>query len=416
MDASLNKILLIVKNEIGLDSKTIGDATIEKIIQQRMHQCKINSYEKYHSLLNSTSSELYELLEMVVIPETWFFRDIRPFEFIYTKIQKELIKNKSRFFKIMSIPCSTGEEPYSLAMYLISKGIPESSFIIDAVDISKRSLQIAEQGAYGNNSFRGKHYHEFQLKYFNKEQDNYQIKHNIQQKINFYIFNILQKITEHKYEFDFILCRNLLIYFDVNTKLIAFKQLSQLLNKNGYLFIGHSEFGSVPENTFQNMGFEQAFALIKHNHPAFNSHNLVPANSTLPCEHAETEKHHPPLEQKVNFESLINKIKPEDKISDSLSLKRIREIANSAELSEAESLCHEHIKQYGENSEALFLLGLIASSQKKTQSAESFFRKCLFLEPKHYESLVHLSLLLQENGDLKNASLFKKRAEKALTK
>ena len=92
----------------------------------------------------------------------------------------------------------------------------------------------------------------------------------------------------------------------------------------------------------------------------------------------------------------------------------MRELANSAEYKEAEFLCHQYIDSHGESSESLFLLGLIASSQKNSSIAESLFRKSLFLEPKHYESLAHLSLLLQENGDLKNAELFKKRADRAL--
>ncbi len=411
MDVSLNKIKLIVKDKIGLDSKSIGDATLDKIIQQRMHQCKVDNYSAYYTLLSNSSSELNELLELAVIPETWFFRDIRPFEFIYKKIKKQLIKAPSLSFRILSIPCSSGEEPYSLAMYLLDKGLPKSSFKIDAVDISKRSLQRAAQGIYGNNSFRGKHYHSYQAKHFDKQQNFYHIKPNIQEIIKFYTLNILHDKTQLQYDFDFILCRNLLIYFDMKTKLTAFKQLSNFMKNDAYLFIGHSEFGAVPSDIFQNTGFEQSFALIKHSHPDFKntqSSKNFSINSQVKLK---------AIKKKSNFESLIHKPKTsnsDEPTQNDNILVQVRELANIADFNKAEAICKAYIKDKGEDAEALFLLGLIASSQKQTSLAESLFRKGLFLEPKHYECLVHLSLLLKQNGDTKNAKLFEKRADKAL--
>ncbi len=416
MHSSLNKIKLIVKDKIGLDSSTIGDSTIENIITQRMNQCEINDFNTYYSLVKENREELHELLEVAVIPETWFFRDIKPFEIIYQKIKKQISQNKSSIFKILSIPSSTGEEPYSLAMYLIDKNIEESRFTIDAVDVSARALQSAEQGLYGNNSFRGKHYHTYQNKFFSKKGDFYKINSNINKKIKFYPLNILHENPSLRHKFDYILCRNLLIYFDASTKLIAFNNLSNFMKNDGHLFIGHSEFGSVPTNTFKNTGFEQAFALIKHCHPDFKEKK--PIKQLAPQSTVQIKSKKLPFKQKTAFKSLIHKKTEPDtqnqEIDISLLLEKAHELANSANYNEAESLCHQHIDKQGESPETLFLLGLIANSQNKTQVAESLFRKGLFLEPKHYELLTHLSLLLQENGDLKNAMLFKKRANKVL--
>ena len=418
MHSALNKIKLIIKDKIGLDSSTIGDTTLETIIIQRMNQCKIEDLEVYCTLVKNSREELSELLEVAVIPETWFFRDIKPFEIIYKKIKQRLNENSSSLLKILSIPSSTGEEPYSLAMYLIDKGIDESRFTIDAVDISTRALQCAEQGLYGNNSFRGKHYHAYQNKHFTKEGDFHKINHNISNKVKFYKLNILHNNALLKNKFDFMLCRNLLIYFDIQTKLTAFKNLSNCLKDDGYLFIGHSEFGSVPDKLFQNTGFEQAFALIKHCHPNFKekkSLTQTPQTSSSPVKAQKKELN---LKQKATFESLIHKTADNDTQNINkdipLSLNKVRELAYLAKYKEAEALCHQYIDSQGENSESLFLLGLIASSQKNSNVAELLFRKSLFLEPKHYESLSHLSLLLQENGDIKNAELFKKRADRAL--
>ena len=146
MDLYHTKIAKILRDKIGLDCNTVGESTVEKILMQRMMSCKIDSIENYYQYLISNQGELNELLECAVIPETWFFRDIKPFQLIYDHIQQELLKNKFTCVNILSIPCSTGEEPYSIAMYLLDKDVPITAFNIEAVDISQRSLEYAKQG------------------------------------------------------------------------------------------------------------------------------------------------------------------------------------------------------------------------------------------------------------------------------
>lgn len=407
MDTALNKIKQIVKNEIGLDSSTIGENTIEKIISQRIQQSNSTGFKNYLQLINTSPLELNELLETAVIPETWFFRDIRPFEFIYNAILKKHLENPSSTFKILSIPSSTGEEPYSLAMYLIDKGISESIFNIDAVDVSQRALQLAETGTYGNNSFRGKHYASYQSKYFNCDNNIYSIHQSIKDNIKFYNLNILHDQHSMEYQFDFILCRNLLIYFDSDTKLIAFNNLSTLLKDSGHLFIGHSEFGAVPATLFRNIGFEQAFALIKHSHPDF-----IEKNKKLNKKTKQEKPKTPCIKQ--NFKKLINNT--DERNDNTVSIEKIKNLSNTSEFEEAKKICRLYIEKHGEDSDVLYFLGLINSSEDEAECAEKNFRKSLFLNPKHYESLINLSLILDNKGDTKNAALLKKRAKSALTK
>jgi chemotaxis protein methyltransferase WspC len=296
-------------------------------------------------------------------------------------------------------------------MYLLDKGILNSSFEIDAADISSRALACAKSGEYGNNSFRGKHYHAYQAKYFSKQGDIYKIDSSITDKIRFYKLNILHTSAELKNKFDFILCRNLLIYFDIKTKQIAFQELSNILKNDGNLFIGHSEFGSVPDDIFYNTGFEQAFGLVKPTHPDYKK--------THEKKEIHSDSYEPvKLKQSTDFESLIkNQTSGNDKTTreaDDKTLENARKLANSNQLKEAGSLCHQYIDKHGDNAEAFFLLGLIASSQQKEDIAESLYRKGIFLDPENHELLIHLSLLLQAKGDQKNAVLFRKRADREL--
>jgi len=417
MDFYHKKIAEILRDKIGLDCNTIGESTVEKILMQRMMNCKIDSVENYYQYLISHQEELTELLEFSVIPETWFFRDIKPFQIIYENIRKEQLIDKNASTNILSIPCSTGEEPYSIAMYLLDKGLPITSFNIDAVDISHRALELAKQGSYGENSFRSNNYHDFQNKHFTKKDNFYQLHEDINNKINFNHLNILQGDYKLHSKYDFILCRNLLIYFDATTKERAFKNLSLFLKNTGLLFIGHSEFGSVPKDEFQNLGSSLSFALTKHNNP---KHKKTKHQTKTPLNH----KNITPFKNKakaktkeISFETYIQPSKDSPKrpeIENSIDMiSQAKSLANSAQYGEAEILCRRLIDKHGDNAEAFYLLGLIASSQKQVSLAESLFRKALFLEPKHYESLVHISLLLQEKGDIQNAELFKQRADRA---
>src|SRR6266446_6784075 len=106
--------------------------------------------------LENSSEDLQALVEQIVVPETWFFRDVQPFRFVGRWVATEAARSgPERVFRVLSIPCSTGEEPYSIAMSLLDRGVPAGSFTIDAADVSRRSLAHARAGRYGKRSFRG---------------------------------------------------------------------------------------------------------------------------------------------------------------------------------------------------------------------------------------------------------------------
>lgn len=402
-----DKIIQMLKKGIGLDASTIGERTVEKILTQRMTICKIDSVDEYYQLLCRDPDEVNELLEFAVIPETWFFRDTRPFDVMFRQMQNGLLNNHQHQYNILSIPCATGEEPFSLAMHLIDNGLPEQCFNIDAVDISSRALDYAAQGTYGKNSFRGNGYQAYQHKYFHQQGELFKLDEAIHKKVNFSRLNILHGDESRHGKYDFILCRNLLIYFDVPTKHTAFVNLAKLLNKAGLLFIGHSEFGAVPKDIFKNIGREHAFALCQHSHPDF----AVEAEQKKPVRKPVLKS-----VQRANFEHHIRPTEEindhtQDKDTDKLLLQAER-LANSAHYAQAEQICQQLISKDAGQAKAFYLLGLIASDKQDTEVAESMFRKTIFLEPRHYEALSHLSLLLEKKGDRKNAELFRQRASR----
>jgi chemotaxis protein methyltransferase WspC len=422
MDASLDKLKQILKLHIGLDASTVGDATIRKILNQRMRACKKNTLDDYYEYLNTHREELSDLLETAVIPETWFFRDHRPFGFILDRLHKHASRYKDNPCNILSIPCATGEEPYSLAMYLLDAGIPATAFRIQAVDISQRALDIASHGYYGTNSFRGKTDKKYVENYFTRDKEYFVIHESVRQCINFCRVNILDSSNLPYVDFfDFILCRNLLIYFDANTKKIAFDNLHRCLKNNGTLFIGHSEFGAVPRQMFFNTGADNCFGLIKQSQkPAKTEIIPVTKHSETPASVKPVVQNKTAAPAKKPFANIPKQAAapastavPADASKDDL-LSRARNLADQGKLNEAEEQCYLHIDRHGDSAESCFLLGLISEAENNSDTAENFLRKAIYLDPKHYQSLVHLALLLEQRGDHKGAKLMQQRASRAL--
>src|SRR6056300_1659214 len=119
----------------GLKVTSIGKVTLERSVQRRMEALSIKNKKEYVEKLHSSVLELKELIEEVIIPETWFFRDQIPFKIITQFIVSQwLPKHKNNLFWLLSAPCSSGEEPYSMAMTLFDAGLPSDRFSIHGVD------------------------------------------------------------------------------------------------------------------------------------------------------------------------------------------------------------------------------------------------------------------------------------------
>ncbi len=309
-------------------------------------------------------------------------------------------------------------------MYLLEHGIPEKAFSIQAVDISYHSLEIAHEGYYGTNSFRGKMAKEYIDKYFKQEETQYIINSNVKNKVEFNRINILDKNTIFfKNKFDFILCRNLLIYFDLPTKDRAFSNLNELLTDSGTLFIGHSEFGSVPGHIFETIKKDETFCLVKvsskenskskQRKPVeLNKKNNFIENKITTKQRTITRKKAFSDTDSIQTKKTERKQKPVTSTDDLLI--KARKLADSGHFNEAESLCLQHIEDQGNHSESFFLLGLISEASGKTELADDLYRKALYMNPKHYETLIHLSYIVEQQGDIVASKRLKDRAERSI--
>ncbi|MFK9090538.1 CheR family methyltransferase [Bacillus salipaludis] len=209
------------------------------------------SHLEYCHYLKMSPSEWDVLVELLTINETYFYREENQLnECCSNLVSLMKSSNRNRPIRIWSAACSSGEEPYSVAMLIQETGIfqPGSVEII-ATDINKKVLQKAMKGWYHHGSFAFRRTPEHLLKkYFLDEAGGYQIKPTIQKMVQFHYLNLLEedKVSQIGVV-DIIFCRNVLIYFDYETTKRVIRNLYQNLAAGGFLFLGHAE--SITETT-----------------------------------------------------------------------------------------------------------------------------------------------------------------------
>ena len=251
----------LLRETIGLSMETVGASVIRHALKRRMTACAISDLHAYWAFVTESLSERQELVDAVVVPETWFFRDREAFGAMVRHLREN--RSGSRPLKLLSLPCSTGEEPYSIAMALLDAGFPDGSFQVDAIDVSSRNLVHAERAIYGKNSFRGADT-AFRDRYFEACEGGFRPYEIIRRQVRFRLGNVLAAAAQAGQDtYDVAFCRNLLIYFDRETQGAALTRLRQMLADDGLLLVGPAESGLPPLLGFTSVRFPRAFAFVK---------------------------------------------------------------------------------------------------------------------------------------------------------
>lgn len=389
------EIEALLQKTVGLKVTAVGETTVGHSVQRRMKALGITDKRVYVAKLKSSALELKELIEEVVIPETWFFRDSVPFKaFIQFLESKWIPKHNSGHLNVLSVPCSTGEEPYSLAMTLLHYGWPPEKFSIHAVDISSRSIARAKEAVYSEHSFRDEDIH-YRDHYFQKKQKAFILHKTVREKVQFHVGNLLNNAFMNRLGiFDVIFFRNVLIYFDTLSRHQSIITLENILTDDGMLFVGHAEASLFSNSPFNPALYSRAFAFQKKPKQTFITAAGEP----------------PPITTNQPIATRLFPNRPEP-VTASADLKYARELADRGDISKAAAICEEHLKRSGSSAEALFLMAVIRDAAGDTEQAERLFHKTLYLKPDHEDALLFLLLQAEKKGDLLEARTLKQRIE-----
>ncbi|MDQ1834632.1 CheR family methyltransferase [Massilia scottii] len=387
----------------------LTDAVVNRAVERRMQALAVDDVRAYDRLLSNGAAELGALTELVVVPESWMFRDAEAFVAATAFIERRLAAKPARPVRILSVPCAGGEEPYSMAMSLQNAGVAASDYAIDAVDLSEVALARARAGRYTRNAFRGRHL-DFRERYFVAAGAEYQIGDDIRAQVSFNQANLLDPAFSNRPGYyDVVFCRNLLIYFDDPTVATAIASLARLLADDGILFAGYAEVPAFCRNGFGALRAPGAFALEKNGAHASWPARLPARQHVRPLAPARAAAPAPPAPPPI-ARPLRAAPPAAARPAQADMLARARRQADLGDYQGAAAACRELLDQNPDSADAYFILGMVSECEQRLAEAGDHWRRCVYLQPDHYEALCHLALLAEQSGEPAQAAALKQRA------
>lgn len=404
------QIEALLKERIGLDATAIGPAVIARAVDERRLAVGARDPASYWNLLHAVPDELQALIEAVVVPETWFFRHREALLALGRFAAQRAFGDGERLLRVLSVPCSTGEEPYSITMALLDAGLPADRFRVDAVDVSARALERARVGLYGNNAFRGVPL-DFRDRYFTAAPTGYQLSDKIRAQVRLRQDNLMSPgLLAGEAPYDFVFCRNLLIYFDPATQQRAVQTLRRLTSPTGLIFVGPAEASLLTREGLASSGVPLAFAF----HPARAvtppaMPEPIPAwkPAAAPPRMAQTPARPAPRTPVLSRSAPATAAN-----AASAPLAAISAMADRGELDAATAACQQYLTGQGSSADGWCLLGVLHDAAGRIADAHAAYRKAVYLDPGHEEALYHLAALLDSEGDATGAHRLRERAQR----
>jgi len=251
------KLVAYVKKNYGVDLTRKKSLVVGRL-QNYLAKNNFDSFSAFikYVLTDQTGTAANLLVNRLTTNHTFFMREPQHFNFLREVVLPYLVKKEigSKDLRIWSAGCSTGEEPYTIAMtiadyFRIEKEAWDTKIL--ATDISTKVLDIAVAGVYLNEKLRMVPA-TWRRKYFNQiDEEKSEVKEAIKKEVIFRQFNLMEKVFPFKKKFHVIFCRNVMIYFDTKTQIELVNRFYEWLETGGYLFIGHSETMNLKATKFR---------------------------------------------------------------------------------------------------------------------------------------------------------------------
>jgi chemotaxis protein methyltransferase CheR len=241
-DADFEMYRKLIYDESGITFSATNRSILESRLKERLREKKLDSLKEYFGLITRDREELKTLLDSVTTNLTRFFRNQAHFDAIEKFVVPEIVKLRGatgeRRVRVWSAGCSTGEEPYTIAM-LLKEVLPSGwGFEVVASDISLKCLMVGKEGFYADARIQGIP-DAFLAKYLDKKPGGYQIREELKKSVRFDYHNL--KNDSGLRGLDIVFCRNVLIYFDEAAQKATIERFWEAMASKSFLFIGHSE-------------------------------------------------------------------------------------------------------------------------------------------------------------------------------
>lgn len=242
MSEQYTEFIALIKKKLGIDLSLYKEAQMKRRIISLRSKRGFKDFTSYYHALNNDADLLQEFTDRLTINVSEFYRNPQRWSVLQNKVLPMLFENK-RKINIWSAACSTGEEPYSLAI-MLKEFFPNKEVSIIATDIDENILKKAKEGVYQKQAVKDMPKPLIE-KYFKKENELFYVDSSIKNSITFKKHNLLA--DRYFKNIDLLVCRNVLIYFTDEAKFEIYRNFSESLVDNGILFVGSTEQIFTPD-------------------------------------------------------------------------------------------------------------------------------------------------------------------------
>lgn len=246
-DQEFRQLASFIHHKTGIHLKAEKRALLSGRLQKIVHDKGMTSFSEYYNFLTlyASGEEVASLVDRITTNHTFFMRETEHFVYFQREVLPEIVRLETgKDMRIWSAGCSSGEEPYTLAMIIDEYfgGLKNGwNTQLLATDISSTVLNTASAGIYEAEEVKGLP-ERWQQRYFKRDaKGHYSVKDELRSEVLFRRFNLMDAHFPFKRKFHVIFCRNVMIYFDQATRQTLVQKFYELMEPGGYLFIGHSE-------------------------------------------------------------------------------------------------------------------------------------------------------------------------------
>lgn len=396
---SRTALLALLQERIGLDPASLGEAVLEQAFGEAARLLGVGDESRLYARAAVDTAAWRMLLEQVVVPETWFHRAPEQFDDL-VRFATGTARDR-RPLRVLSLPCSSGEEAWSAAFALLDAGLAIGDFEVLGIDVSPLAVARAEAGLYRGVSLRARAAHPL---WTEAEGDAVRVAALPRRAVRFRVGNALDPLLlAGEGPFDAVFCRNLLIYLTADARARVLAQLVGAMATPALVLAGQAEVlttmakGFVPLPGGSPLSFlrpgetrDLSPGWVPGTPPRFAGAAQSPSRPVPPP--AALSPASPPPHPQAPTPAAMRPVPPPSEHA------TVRRLADGGELEAARERCEALLAGRPDDVEALFLLGLIESADGRLEAADAAFGRVLFLARDHVEALEHRLALAQREG------------------
>lgn len=400
-----------LQRRLGLDPESIGEATLHHGLDEACAELGARDASELLVRIDRNDADWQRFIDCMVVPETWLFRVPEQFEDLLRHLRE--LPAARRPLRVLSLPCASGEEVWSIVATLVAGGFAPGSFEVLGIDVSARAIEAARRARYRRSALRGR---EADPDWFEWDGDWLSPQAALLRCAQFRVGNVLQPgLFAAGERFDVVFCRNLMIYLEEDARRQALQQLLQVLEPDGMLLAGQAEVLSAIDRRLQPLPGRGPLSFgWARPAPAVSGGAPAPAAAPLRRREADGRRGSPApagsgagTQSPRRHDATAREDAPEAPPASSAvdaALAGARSAADAGRLDEARAACRECLDAQPESVPAWFLLGVVEAAAGALDAADAAFARAGYLDRSHHDALLHRAALAERRGQAAEAA------------